>query len=278
MNSASASRPSGSKVFQTHQSDLFSMSPEQSAVKHAVKLEKGLFISFEGGEGAGKTTQATRLSGRMTGLGIPVEMTREPGGTRLGEEIRRWVKREPGTTAVAETLLFNAARAQLVTDVIRPRLRRGAVVIVDRFTDSTVAYQGYGRGLHVEQIKMINHAATGGLEPDLTIFLDADPRALLGRVDFAPSLFKESSNGGTTRQGDNENERRFEREPLSFHEKVREGFRELAKEGGRWSVIRADQAQHRVADAIWKRVRPLLVERGVDPQILVRRQSVRTDE
>lgn len=239
------------------------------------RLKKGLFITFEGGEGAGKTTQANRLAARMIELGLDVYSTREPGGTDLGEQIRSIVKGESEVGTIAETLLFAAARAQLVGKVIRPRLRRKSIVIVDRFIDSTVAYQGYGRGMDIDQINTLNLTATGGILPDLTVLLDAEPQKTLSRVEVAPSLFQQPGNTATTRDGDREEERRFEREPLSFHEEVRHGYHELAKEGGRWCVIRADQAQHRVADAIWKRVRPLLIERGVDAELLTRKQGIR---
>lgn len=243
----------------------------------SMRLKTGLLITFEGGEGSGKTTQSTRLAGRLEDLGIDVLHAREPGGTRLGEEIRSWVKREAGITAVAETLLFAAARAQLVAEAIRPNLEGGSIVILDRFTDSTLAYQGYGRGLDIEQVRAINKVATSGLEPDLTVFLDAEPKEMLSRVQTTPDLFENGKKRQPTRTGDRPDERRFEKEPLSFHRKVRKGYLELSKDGSRWSVINADQAQHRIADAIWKRVRPLLVERGVDEVLLKRKQGHKSE-
>ncbi|MDA0677065.1 MAG: dTMP kinase [Chloroflexi bacterium] len=244
-----------------------------TVVKKDMRLKKGLFITFEGGEGVGKTTQVTRLVERIATTGLSVKNAREPGATPLGEEIRAWVKGEAGTTPVAELLLFAAARAQLVSDFLKPNLSRGGIVVLDRYVDSTVAYQGYGRGLDIGQIDEVNRVATGGLMPDLTILLDAEPSTGLGRVDAAPTLFDGAGGGSPGKRLDPENERRFEREPITFHEKVRNGFRELAKEGGRWCVIRADQPAHRVADAIWKRVRPLLIERGVDEELLWRKQA-----
>ncbi len=237
------------------------------------RLKKGLLITFEGGEGAGKTTQATRLATRLVALGLNVDTAREPGMTRLGEYIRTWVKRESDTSVIAETLLFAAARAQLVNDFLKPRLGRGSVIVLDRFIDSTIAYQGYGRGMSIEDIQTINGIATGGLVPDLTVFLDADPNTALGRVAMTRSLFDEAVAGPSKRRADHEDQRRFEDESISFHQKVRQGYHELAKEGGRWCVIGASQAPHRVADAIWKRVRPLLIERGVDAELLTRRQG-----
>ena len=256
------------------QPDLPSIPDVSSQIRRsAVRLKKGLLITFEGGEGSGKTTQATRLASRLTELDLDVHTAREPGVTKLGEQVRTWVKRESDTSVVAETMLFAAARAQLVHELLRPRLRRGSVIILDRFVDSTIAYQGYARGMSIEQIRVINQIATDGLTPDLTVLLDADPKTGLSRVETAPSLFDSSVAGLSERRVDNEDERRFENESLSFHQKVRQGYHELAKEDGRWCVIRADQAPHRVADAIWKRVRPLLIDRGVDADLLVRKQS-----
>lgn len=236
-------------------------------------LKTGLLITFEGGEGTGKTTQSTRLANRMIALGIDVLSAREPGATRLGEQIRTWVKRESDTSVIAETLLFAAARAQLVNDLLRPSIDRGSVVTLDRFIDSTIAYQGYGRGMNVATIRAINEIASGGLIPDLTVFLDSDPKTALSRVGTAPSLFDKPKASKSKLRMDREDEMHFENQPISFHRKVRAGYQELAKEGGRWCVIKADQAQHRIADAIWKRVRPLLIERGVDPELLVRKQG-----
>jgi dTMP kinase len=243
------------------------------AKKPGKRLKKGLLITFEGGEGTGKTTQATRLAGRLIELELDVHTAHEPGVTKLGEQIRTWVKRESDTSVIAETMLFAAARAQLAHDFLGPKMRRGLIVILDRFIDSTLAYQGYARGMSIEQIRAINQIAIGGLMPDLTVFLDADPKAGLDRVQMTPSLFDKSVASLSERRVDREDERRFENESLSFHQKVRHGYHELAKEGGRWCVIGAGQARHRVADAIWKRVRPLLVERGVDADLLVRKHG-----
>lgn len=234
--------------------------------KLGVGLSRGLLITFEGGEGVGKSTQAVTLAGRLSKLNLPGRLQREPGGTALGEYVRRWVKRESHTNVVAETMLFNAARAQLVRNVVQPLLESNWVVILDRFTDSTVAYQGYGRGMDIDDIKSMNRIATAGIQPDLTILLDLDPLVALQRSGFSHDLFDNSA-----RRVDFADERRFEAEPAEFHHRVRDGYKLLAKERGRWCVIRADQAQHRVADAIWKRVRPLLINRGVDADLLVRK-------
>ncbi len=260
------------------QPDLMSNGTAQAgaAPHQSFKLTKGLFITFEGGEGAGKTTQASRLANRLKELGLDAQLAREPGGTALGEQIRSIVKRDTRIGTAAETLLFVAARAQLVSELVKPRLRRKSIVIVDRFVDSTIAYQGYGRGMKMEHIATLNQIATGGLTPDLTVLLDADPNVTLSRVETTPTLIDDSTIKGE-RSGDRADERKFEREPLSFHEKVRQGYQELARDGKRWCVIRADQAQHRVADAIWKRVRPLLIERGADAEPLTRKQGVSSE-
>jgi dTMP kinase len=131
-----------------------------------------LFITFEGGEGSGKSTQARVLHQRLSIKGIPALLTHEPGGTPLGQQIRRWLKGTGDIDPQAELLLFNASRAQLVATVIRPALKSGIVVICDRFYHSTIAYQGYGRGFSLELIQATISFATGGLKPDLTILLE----------------------------------------------------------------------------------------------------------
>ena len=133
------------------------------------------FIVFEGGDGAGKSTQARALFRQMQRSGYPVVLTREPGGTPLGESLRRLLKNRPGTTPLSELFLFLAARAQLVQQVIQPALQRQISVICDRFTASTVAYQGYGRGLDLLAIDQLNLLASSGLSPDLNILLDLFP-------------------------------------------------------------------------------------------------------
>lgn len=177
---------------------------------------RGRFITLEGPEGAGKTVIARRLVAELERLGRDVVSTREPGGTRLGERLRSILLLQ-GTDDVAspvdpraDALLFNAARAQLVAEVIRPALDRGAIVLCARFTDSTIAYQGYGAGLPLDELRAIAAVATGGLVPDLTILLDVPPAIGLGRKT------------GASR---NRFEAAFD---LAFHERVRAGFLALA--------------------------------------------------
>ena len=201
-----------------------------------------LFITFEGSEGCGKSTQARALWRKLTHLGIPAKLTHEPGGTALGNQLRRILKRkrQDEISPVAELLLFAACRIQLVTEVIRPSLQQGKVVICDRFSDSTVAYQGYGRGLNLDTIKKTNDLATQGIKPDLTIFLDIPTQKGLSRKQ--------------SRAND-----RFEAENIAFHNKVRAGYLKLAaEEPERWLVIDATLPRARIGRIIWDRVNRLL--------------------
>ena len=176
----------------------------------------GTFITFEGGDGAGKTTQAELLEQWLEGRGLEVVRTREPGGTRLGTEVRRLLLHggdEIGEVDVrAEALLYAADRAQHVAKVVRPALERDAVVVQDRYIDSSLAYQGAGRVLDVDEVRRISEWATGGLWPDLTILLDLDPETSSGR---------RRDRGGSSD--------RLESEAVDFHTAVRDGFRALAK-------------------------------------------------
>ena len=201
-----------------------------------------LFITFEGGEGSGKSYQSKALHKRLERLAAPVLLTHEPGVTPLGRKIARWLKwaQDMDISPVAELLLFNTSRAQLVAEVIQPGLKEGKTVICDRYTDSTIAYQGYGRGLDLPTVNMINSAGSLGLMPDFTILLDISVEAGLARK------------GG--RQLD-----RFEQENLAFHQRVREGYLKLAAaEPERWLVIDAAQSKDGIAGIIWGRVSKLL--------------------
>lgn len=204
-------------------------------------MSRGLLITLEGGEGAGKSTQIARLAERARARGVEVLTCREPGGTPLGERLREALfGLDAAPSALAELLTFSAARAELVATVMRPAIERGALVLCDRFTDSTLAYQGYGRGLDLATIEAVNAAATGGLAPDLTLLLDLDPAA--GRARGAE--------GGTDY---------LEREALAFHERVRAGFQALAaREPGRWRVIDAWGDIDAVTAAAWAPVEALL--------------------
>jgi dTMP kinase len=201
-----------------------------------------LFITFEGGEGCGKSTQTKMLYARLHKLAIPVILTHEPGVTKLGElinDVLKWKKDIP-ISPVSELLLFTASRAQLVEDVIKPALAKGKIVICDRYYDSTSAYQSYGRGLDMEIVKAANVIGSRGLEPDITILLDVP-------VDK-----------GFERKKDDKPDR-FEKEKSVFHRRVREGYLALAKaEPKRWLVIDALQSKEEIAGIIWQKISKLL--------------------
>ena len=199
-----------------------------------------LFITLEGGEGCGKSTQARALSRRLARIALPALFTHEPGGTQLGRSISYWLKwkRNTGISILAEVLLFNASRANLVDEVILPALREGKVVICDRFADSTIAYQGYGRGIDLATVRQACAMATRGLKPDLTVLLDIPVEDGLGRKALMRT------------PGD-----RFEQTEIAFHHRVRQGYLALAaEEPGRWLVIDARQSVETVKGLIWKGV------------------------
>ena len=207
----------------------------------------GLFVTLEGGEGAGKSVQVSALARCLESSGRTVRRTREPGGTALGERLRDIALglasdgESLGLDPLSETLLFIAARAELVEAVIAPALSRGEIVVCDRFADSTLAYQGFGRGIALDTIERLNEIATGGLRPDLTILLD---------LPAADGLARAGKDGGSDR---------FERETLDFHERVRAGYRTLAeREPERWLVIDASQPSEAVTEQIWRRLEPML--------------------
>jgi dTMP kinase len=196
---------------------------------------RGVLITFEGVEGSGKTTQMARLQRYLQGAGRRVETTSEPDGTTLGLAIRRLFERE-GIAPLTEVFLFMAARQQHVTEKIAPWLRRGAVVLSDRYTDATVAYQGYGRGIDPAVIRELNLRATGGVLPDLTLLFDMRPEDGFRRI-------------GRRRLD------RFEREALAFHRRVRRGYLEIMRaEPKRVRLVRAG----RDADAVSGEVRGIV--------------------
>ncbi len=188
-----------------------------------LRERKGIFVTFEGVEGCGKTTQAELLKRYLEGKGYPTVLTREPGGTRIGEELRTILLGNMGEVLSpwTELLLYIACRAQLVEDVIGPALSAGKMVICDRFSDSTVAYQGYGKGMPLDAIEALDRWVTGGLKPDLTILLDIEPEEGLKRA---------RKRGG---------ENRFEKEDIEFHRRVRQGYMEIASREPRIRVLDA---------------------------------------
>ncbi len=191
-----------------------------------------MFISFEGPDGSGKSSQIPDLAEKLQNEGYEVLLTREPGGTEIGDQVRKVLfdMRNNAMHPRSETLLFLASRAQLVEEVIRPALAEGKIVLSDRYADSTLAYQGYGHRADMEQLRNIVHYATGGLKPDLTLLLDVDPGEGLRRRD---------SGGDWNRLDDYD---------LDFHERVRTGYHELvADEPERWIVVDAAQEPADVA-------------------------------
>ena len=200
-----------------------------------------LFIAFEGGEGCGKSTQSKALWRKLQRQNIPAILTHEPGSTALGNKIRKLLKgqRETPLTAQAELLLFAASRAQLVMDVIRPALKEGKVVICDRFSYSTLVYQGYGRGLDLNTVERVDNLATQGLKPDIIILLDIAPEQGLARRRNLRDP--------------------FEMEELSFHYRIREGYLKIAAtKPDRWLVIDATLPKRKITKIIWEKVSQLL--------------------
>jgi dTMP kinase len=205
-----------------------------------------LFITFEGGEGSGKSSQTRALYRQLNRLDVPAVLIHEPGSTTLGEKLTRLLKWAQSTNIAptTELLLFNASRAQLVEEVIRPALKARKIVICDRFTDSTVAYQGYGRKIDIDTINKINNLATAGLKPDLTVLLDIPvSEGFARKTGQAPD--------------------RFEKEAGAFHRKVRKGYLKLAAEDAqRWLVVDAGLSRQEIQRIIWEKVSDLLAERA----------------
>ena len=198
------------------------------------------FIVFEGGDGSGKSTQIKRLSGRLLRRGHPYIFTREPGGTPLGEQLRKILKTRTDLSPLGELLLFVAARQQLVKQIIEPAIRSGKNILSDRFTASTIAYQGYGRGLNISNIVSLNKLATGQIEPDLNILLDLEPEVALSRI--------------SERKKDS-----FDNSELSFHKRVRQGFIDQAQSNkSKWLVLDANLPAQQLSMEIWHKVKTLL--------------------
>lgn len=209
----------------------------------------GIFITLEGPDGAGKSTQAKLLAERIRVTEREVLLTREPGGTPLGERIRAILLSGPGMDdPVVDALLFSAARRHLVRDVIGPALRRGDVVLCDRYADSTLAYQGYGSGAPLDSLRALQEVATGGLQPVRTVLLDVPPDAGLARrrTGAADELTRFETSAG------------YE---AAFHERVRSGFLELARqEPGRWRIVDATVEPGAVAAQVWRAVADLFAD------------------
>jgi dTMP kinase len=209
----------------------------------------GFFITLEGPEGGGKSTQIHRLAASLAEQGHVVWTTREPGGTRVGEMIRPLLlgPRQSRLGPWTEALLFTAARAELVDDVIRPRLQRGEIVLCDRFSDSTLAYQGYGRGLNLESLRRLQKEATGSLTPDLTLLLNLPVEAGLARIPRSA-------------------QDRLDRETKAFHQRVHAGYEQMAAEDPRrWREVDAAADPDEVARRVLEQASNALREAGVQP-------------
>jgi dTMP kinase len=201
-------------------------------------MRRLLFITFEGSEGSGKSTQVQRLAGRLERSGVPYLVTREPGGTPIGETIRellQFASHNSGMTPEAELLLFEASRSQLVREIIKPALERGMCVIADRFFDSTTVYQGAARKLDPETVERLNAFAVGDCIPDITFVLDIDAATAKSRMQ-------------KPRRPD-----RMEQEPAEFYERVREAYRELAaRESNRVVLINGLHNADQIENEIWE--------------------------
>jgi dTMP kinase len=212
-------------------------------------VARGLFIAFEGPEGGGKSTQIVRLAARLRAEGVDPVVTREPGGTPAADRIRAVIL-DPDLRVdpLTEFLLYAASRAQHVSEVIRPALEAGRVVLTDRFTAASVAYQGYGRGLDVDFVRSLNARAAQGLVPDLTLLFDLHPEVGLARA---------RARGGLDR---------LEGADAAFHGRVREGFLAQAVEDpARWLVLAAAAGPGPLESGVWEAVAPLLRERVGTP-------------
>jgi len=198
------------------------------------------FITFEGSEGCGKSTQVERLAARLQQMGVPFLVTREPGGTPIGETVRELLQFAPQNAAMtpeAELLLFEASRSQLVRETIKPALERGLCVIADRFFDSTTVYQGAARKLGRQIVERLNAFAVGDSIPDITFVLDVDAATAQSRMQ-------------KPRRAD-----RMEQQPVEFYERVCQGYRELAKrEPNRFVLIDGAQSAEAIDEQIWKTV------------------------
>ena len=213
----------------------------------AASVSRGIFITLEGPDGAGKSSQQRLLVDRLMASTVrEVVATREPGGTTLGERIRGiLLESETAHEPIVDALLFNAARRALVEDVVGPAMSRGAVVVCDRFSDSTLAYQGYGGGAPFEDLQALADVATGGLRPTRTVLLDVHVETGLARRRGGPAA--EMTRFESSDDHDRE-----------FHERVRAGYLALAAaEPERWRIVEASGPPERVADSVWDAVRDL---------------------
>jgi len=225
---------------------------------------RGIFITLEGIDGAGKSTQLRLLTGWLRRRGYRPRVTREPGGTRVGEQIRNILLASANRklTPMAELLLMYAARHQHLEEVVRPALARGELVISDRFNDASLAYQGFGRGLGERPVRLLDEPVCGSLQPDLTLILDISPRVALRRAN---------------QRQESADRRRFENIGLQFQEKVRKGYHEIARrEPWRVRMIRADRPAREVQTEIRELVNSFLSERSALKNSAPRRKRLQS--
>jgi dTMP kinase len=213
-----------------------------------------LFITFEGVEGSGKTTQIQRLKKYLSQKGIPCKVTREPGGCPISEKVRK-ILLDPShrkMVSLSELFLYEAARAQHVKEVIEPILKKGVVVLCDRFNDATIAYQGYGRKINLELVQNLNRFSSQGLKPNVTFLLDCPSRLGLKRALRRNQTLKR------------EKEDRFEREKVQFHHRVRKGYLSIAKkEPNRVKVINTRQGEDKVFEKIRQVVDEFIIAKRI---------------
>lgn len=203
----------------------------------------GPFIVFEGVEGSGKTTQTRTLARKLINEGIDHIVANDPGITPLGKRVRRWLKSDETASPITELFLFLGARSALTDSTLRGALEEGKVVISHRYTYSTLAYQGYGRGLDIEMLKNLNNIATGGLTPDLVILLDLSTQQGMERIAYRPLD-------------------RIEQEGIDFHDRVRRGYKSLASESDvDWLIIDGSRPKSQISKIIWENVSNLISQK-----------------
>jgi dTMP kinase len=219
-----------------------------------------LFITFEGVEGSGKTTQIRRLKRYLTQRGIPCKVTREPGGCPIGENIRKILLNpdHPEMAPLSELLLYEASRAQHVREVIKPLLKKGTVVLCDRFSDASIAYQGHGRKVDLNLVARLNRLSSQGIKPDVTFLLDCPSDLGLKRAVRRNRILRQEKEG------------RFEREKVQFHQRVRRGYLSIAKkEPQRMKLIDTRQGEEKVFEKI-RRIVDELIVRSLNPNSAIR--------